>query len=64
MPLNDDDDDDDDDCAQARLKEMTAMRAARESNMEDEEMWNRQKNKSDEAKRQRELEIDMMRHAR
>ena len=40
------------------------MRAARESNMEDEEMWNRQKNKSDEAKRQRELEIDMMRHAR
>jgi len=50
---------------QARLKEMAAMRSARETAMEEEEMFNRKnKDKSDEIKKQREMEIDMMRIAR
>lgn len=51
---------------QARLKEMAAMRAARENAMEEEEMFNRSNRQHDgeDIKRQRELEIDMMRHAR
>merc|ERR1719264_1847526 len=44
---------------------MARQEAARESNLEDDEMFNRQnKQKSDELKRQREMEIDMMRMAR
>merc|ERR1719370_279408 len=50
---------------QARLREMAAMKSARESAMDEEEMWNsKNKQKSDEIKKQRELEIDMMRMAR
>merc|ERR1711872_886421 len=50
---------------QARLKEMAAMKAARENTLEEEEMWNRKnKEKSDEIKRQREMEIEMMKAAR
>merc|ERR1719490_695265 len=45
---------------QARLREMAAMRAA----MEEEERANRSRHDGDEIKRQRELEIDMMRQAR
>merc|ERR550519_1581633 len=48
---------------QARLREMAAMRAAREEAME-EERANRSRHDGDEIKRQRELEIDMMRQAR
>merc|ERR1712183_664412 len=49
----------------ARLKEMAAMKAARERALEDEEMWNKEnKQKSDELKRQREMEIEMMKMAR
>ena len=49
----------------ARLKEMAAMKAARENALEDEEMWNKKnKEKSDEIKRQREMEIEMMKAAR
>jgi len=49
----------------ARLKEMAAMKAARENTLEDEEMWNKKnKEKSDEIKRQREMEIEMMKAAR
>merc|ERR1712183_684419 len=49
----------------ARLKEMAAMKAARENTLEDEEMWNKEnKQKSDELKRQREMEIEMMKMAR
>merc|ERR1711963_449832 len=40
-----------------RLKEMASMKAARERNLEDDEMFNREnKQKSDELKRQREME--------
>merc|ERR1719331_3695242 len=49
---------------QARLREMAAMRAAREEAMEEEERANRSRYDGDEIKRQRELEIDMMRRAR
>merc|ERR1719341_30403 len=49
---------------QARLREMAAMRAAREEAMEEEERANRSRHDGDEIKRQRELEIDMMRRAR
>merc|ERR1719400_2942063 len=49
---------------QARLREMAAMRAAREEAMEEEERANRSRHDGDEIKRQRELEIDMMRQAR
>merc|ERR1719347_2049824 len=49
----------------ARLKEMAAMKAARENALEEEEMWNKKnKEKSDEIKRQREMEIEMMKAAR
>lgn len=49
----------------ARLKEMAAMKAARENTLEEEEMWNKKnKEKSDEIKRQREMEIEMMKAAR
>jgi len=49
----------------ARLKEMAAMKAARERALEEEEMWNKEnKQKSDELKRQREMEIEMMKMAR
>jgi len=49
----------------ARLKEMAAMKAARERALEEEEMWNKDnKQKSDEFKRQREMEIEMMKMAR
>jgi len=48
-----------------RLKEMASMKAARERNLEDDEMFNREnKQKSDELKRQREMEIELMRMAR
>merc|ERR1719318_568866 len=49
---------------QARLREMAAMRAAREEAMEEEERANRNRHDGDDIKRQRELEIDMMRQAR
>jgi len=49
---------------QARLREMAAMRAAREEAMEEEERANRSRHDGDDIKRQRELEIDMMRQAR
>merc|ERR1719305_2116726 len=49
---------------QARLREMAAMKAAREEAMEEEERANRSRHDGDEIKRQRELEIDMMRQAR
>merc|ERR1719464_394297 len=45
---------------QARLREMAAMRAARE----EAERANRSRHDGDDIKRQRELEIDMMRQAR
>jgi len=49
----------------ARLKEMAAMKAARENTLDEEEMWNKKnKEKSDEIKRQREMEIEMMKAAR
>merc|ERR1711935_91394 len=49
----------------ARLKEMSAMRSAREMALEDETSRNRgQKQKADDIKRQRESEIEMMRMAR
>merc|ERR550525_1637223 len=49
---------------QARLREMAAMKAAREEAMEEEERANRSRHDGDDIKRQRELEIDMMRQAR
>merc|ERR550525_119393 len=49
---------------QARLREMAAMKAAREEAMEEEERANRNRHDGDDIKRQRELEIDMMRQAR
>merc|ERR1719264_170273 len=48
---------------QARLRETAAMRAAREEAMEEEERANRSRHDGDDIKRQRELEIDMMRQA-
>ena len=48
-----------------RLKEMASMKAARERNLEDDELFNREnKQRSDELKRQRETEIELMRMAR
>merc|ERR1719278_2357176 len=49
---------------QARLREMAAMKASTSSLSEQEERANRSRHDGDEIKRQRELEIDMMRQAR
>merc|ERR1719361_1486168 len=49
---------------QARLREMAAMKAAREEAMEEAGRANWSRHDGDDIKRQRELEIDMMRQAR
>jgi len=48
-----------------RIKEMNAMKVARERQMEDDERYRiQEKNKADEARKQREIEMEMMRLAR
>ncbi|XP_023340219.1 trichohyalin [Eurytemora carolleeae] len=48
-----------------RLKEMTAMKMARERQLEEDERYqNSEKNRGDELRKQREREMDMMRMAR